>query len=406
MANVIELIAKWRDEGASAGLANATRSSGLLSTALGVGIGGGLAGAAFVAAGALEKLVTAPLEAARSFGQLVERVDMGNAAFKKFHSAAGEAESDYLNLFHAVGVEGVQAFRDLAAAQREADESWQRMMARLALGAAGPMKGFADTMSQILSPLRFNPAGYAAAREAAQVVDTEFRQMLIKGPEVEAILKRLAEAQAKFTAAKDRDAATFEKRRRQAEASNLGITVTAQRPSMTLGDKSLYKDFSQRPEAGGEGLAGTVYQMREVERIFPEIEMLAGTAGASVANSLVSIAANFNNNMQTIGSAAKAFWNALISDILAALARLALAKFGSWLLGLAIGGPVGAVVSAAGGAFGGTRSSAGSPRMEGASGNTYVFQGINTREMYMEVALRGGSIARANDLVRMRAEVG
>jgi hypothetical protein len=146
--------------------------------------------------------------------------------------------------------------------------------------------------------------------------------------------------------------------------------------------------------------------LESLRATFPEITNLAETAGASVANSLVTIAANFNNKLMTIGSAAKLFWNSLVSDILAQLARLGLATLGNLLLGLGVGGPFGAIIGAVGGIFAG-KSSAGSPRLAATGGgNTYVLQGLNTRDMYMELTSPGGSLRRANDQVLMRAEIG
>jgi hypothetical protein len=395
-ANVIELVARYRDEGALAGMQKTAAATNTLSTALGIGVGAGLAGAAVVAAGALVKLALAPVEAARGFSQMVERVDMGSEAFRKSHTAAGEAERGYRNLFGAVGVEGVQAFRELALAQREADDAWQRMMANISLGLAGPLANLATAIEQITSPFRFNPAIFAAIIEARRTTDTEHRQLSSTTGLSPAQQKALAddlEREAR-TADKARKALEdFEHRRRQAEAAHLGITVTAKRP-----------DRSTLISGGGLGEE----DFPRFEALFTEVASLGEAAALSVSNSLVTIASNFTNSMQTIGSAAKAFWRALVNDILAQLARLALARLGTFLLGLGLRGPLGAFVGAAGTAFGGTK--AGAPRTEPlgrrADGNTYILQGLNTRDMYMELTSPGGSLRRANDQVLMRAEIG
>jgi hypothetical protein len=376
----------------SAGVKQAAESSNLLASALGTGVGFGLAGAAVIAAGALARLATSPLEAARGFGALVERTDMGTESFKKWHSAAGQAERQFRVLFGAVGVEGVQAFRQLAAAQREADEAWQAMMAHLSLGLAGPMTGFSMAIDMISRGMTSNPAAFAAMKEAAQVRDTEFRQYAKDGPNVAAIIERITQAEAKRDAQRAKAAADFEHRRRQAEASHLGIEVTAKRPGGKL------------VSGAGEGFEDFMAEADRFMSRFDNIKNLASAAGASVANSLVTIAANFNNSMQTIGSAAKLFWQNLISDIMAMLARLALRMIGLGLLNLGLGGVPGIIAGAVAHGFG---ARAGSPRIEGSragGGNVYNFNGLNTRDMYMQVALRGGSIARANDLVRLRAE--
>jgi len=121
----------------------------------------------------------------------------------------------------------------------------------------------------------------------------------------------------------------------------------------------------------------------------------------SAAFSLESIAANFSNKMQTIGSASRLFWNSLVSDILAATARLAERKLlgpGLSFLGTLLGGPIGGIIGGiAGQLIGG--SSAATPRMGEGGGDTYNISGLNTRDLVMELRNPGGQLRRAQDRV-------
>jgi hypothetical protein len=425
MANLIELIARWRDEGANAGMQKMSVAAGVFTNAIGVGAGLGMIGSIQVLSRAFGNLLRLPFDTATSLGKLTQEMKAGTAV-------TAEATERYRAMIAVVGSSGVRAFEDLATAQKLAADATRDAITQLAAFTAPAQAGAAFALANMLQgnipfstglggmPLGFVGGG-SPRRDADFVPGTEVTAQRIIGPlatpdqlaagarwqkiidDERLAREKLIGAIKATREAREKERYDFEQ---QMAVFSLQGGVFGPENNPAIAAQQAFE--RQMDEVAMQGrLIGPETLLESLRATFPEITSLAETAGASVANSLVTIAYNFTNKMQTIGSAAKLFWHSLISDMIAQLTRLALSRLGSWLIGLALGGPVGAVAGAVGGAIGGSRAS--SPRLEGGSragagGNTYVFQGINTREMYMEVALRGGSIARANDLVRLRAE--
>jgi len=399
MANLIELIARWRDEGVDAGLARTSRGLTILTNAIGVGLGAGAIASVAVLARQLGNLARAPFVAADSFAKLAASVKAGSAEFD--------------TLAAAVGRSGIDSLTRLSEVTKDNDKAWQEFGAHVAASVAPMTANFKEVETSALNAfnatVRFLTTGGSGGfmgRRGGPIGTSSLmsgQPFLLPQPGTAA-----QEAYARFVEQElEKTKKITEERQKQAELFRQMIAreSTIQIPGFRAPGPQILPTAGERMEP---------IPTRHWFETIGEWQEVAASAAESISFSIESTFANFNNKMMTIGLAAQRFWNDLTSSILAAIGRLAAKNvlgplFG--FIGAAIGGPIGGPIGGFIGAIGGEligRRSASMPRIEGGGrgGNTFVLQGFNTRDMYMELTNPGGSVRRANDLVLMRSEAG
>ena len=421
--HVISLVTSYRDE-ASAGLAQTSRGVDILSIALGSAIGGGLVGAARAVAEALIKLAQLPFKTAEEMGKLTTKAIEQRAGLEGVRKEIESTEGKFRELAFVVGVDGVQAFQELNKTQEAVNASFERMKMRMAEVVAPFQEAFTQAFAIFFDPetRRMIEAGFDPfaisktemmalnkehAKELGLLEDTnEAREYTNR------LLKKRREEEEKLAEIRKKEEAAFRKmqldRQRAIQAALVG--EGAMQGPQTFEEflseglprqgPMTWEEWMKAGQPGG-GLEA------EIKETTNNLADIATTAGLSISSGLQMIAASTVTGLRSIGDAGRMFFLSLVADILGSLARIGLKSLSPFLTaaGLAIGGPVGAIVGVIGNVFGGGKGNrATTPRIEAGAGggNTYVFQGINTREMYQAVALRQGSIARANDLVALR----
>ena len=386
MANLIELVARWRDEGAQAGIQKTSQHIAALTNAIGIVGGVGAIASVNVLARGLGVLARAPIDAANNFAQLTDRIRIGK-------DVTAEAQHQYAILFETVGQKGVDSFNALAAAQKRSNDESIRFSAKMAADNAELARILTEAKIAIMGGKVYN-YGVTDLANAARAAgpDTEqgrFGLVQLNERQREGIARSVqkeAEAAIKIAEARDREAAAFQR------------MIRAATPESTLYQGGIRKPGPVgvvRPDAALPEKA-----LRDFADVTSQMQQIGIAAGQAIISSIDTTIVNFNNKMQTIGSALRAFFSNVVNAIMGTIAKIGLSFLGKFLLSFAI--PGGFLAGIGTGLGGAVPVRAGRPRAEG---NTYVFQGLNTREMYQAIALRDGSIARANDLVRMRAEV-
>jgi hypothetical protein len=411
MANVIELIAKWKDEGAAQGVKNLSQSMTLLVNAIGIGVGAGAISSLTVLGRRLGELARMPFDAASAMGTLALEIKQGTAV-------TAEASEKYEKLFKTVGQDGVNTLTALAEAEKKSADAWDQFMMSLAVSVAPMKQNVADIINTKVFLDRFFDAiqrGLPGLKELNAQLEREAtgRGMLSSHAMPGTPMGPLATSEQldsarRFQKILDDEAAALKKLRDgfAAAAKAADDFRRAQENAFTsgrlIGPEATPEQLGLVRGAGGFSLEQFADEANAAMDQFAQYQSVGIAAGQAILASIDTTIVNFNNRMQTIGSALRAFFSNIVNAILGELAKVALRMIGLGLLNLATGGVAGTII---GGIAKGLGASARMARPNSAGGgNTYVFQGLNTRTMYMEVALRGGSLARANDLVQMRAE--
>lgn len=399
--NVIEIVAQWRDQGVSAGLKQTTQSMTVLTNAIGTAAGIGAIASVQNLSRALGQLVRAPFDAANAMAKLTEQVKAGIAV-------SDEARESYANMARVVGEDGVRAFNALAIASHQAETAMEAAKVQAA-AAIAPISTIwnMNTALALTSGIGFAPGGGAylrppAARPAPLVGGIEVSSQRFIGPREGTPAER---AYAQMV--QDATAAARELAASIRDVRGLALFL-AQQPGTATG-------FAQPrlPGPTGDletqiyGSAGIKGERRDPKKA-KDLESEFTNAALSISAAMTSAVTSFVTGIQTMGQAALAFVQQLAATIISTLADIG-AKFAlSGLLGgigSLIGGPIGGFLGGVAGKI--LPFSAGAPRggmaAAGGGGNTYIFQGINTRDAYM--SFQRGELGRAQDLQRLRAEV-
>jgi hypothetical protein len=425
MANLIELIARWRDEGATAGIQKTTMAMNVFTNAIGVASGIGMIGSVHALSRILGNLVRAPLENASAFGVLVTQIKAGTAGLEEHKDAVTEAREKYQLLIDTVGIQGVKALDDMAQAERSAGEAWEEFAMRVAVGVAPMKKSFAELVEAATFMQRFLVAsvklGGMVQLEEDLRAEAEARKSRVPtGPMLgpTATEEQLWDAALK---AYEKEQAALKKVNEEMRKRELLQTKALRQWhewDIKLREMMRVDPWATGPGepgmltagGGGPGIVGQPEAVRRANEIFNNIQNAGITAGQAISSSLETTFVNFNNKLQTIGSAAQAFWNNIVNSILLATARLTTSQgFGglfSWL-GQNIGGGFGNFFSSLGeelknpSPIGG-----GKPGASGNRINIFNVYGLNTRDLVVQLAAPSGDFRRAQDIVNMRREVG
>lgn len=141
--------------------------------------------------------------------------------------------------------------------------------------------------------------------------------------------------------------------------------------------------------------------------VMPEIEVVGKSLGYlrtlaegvayGIADAFSVAFSMIGQRGATLGRALTAAFQAMTQSILDALARIAASKFLLWIAGMfgtgGIGGALGAVFSKAGGIVGGLQT----------TGNTYVINAMDARDVVMQLQSPSGGMRRAADRVAIGA---
>ena len=370
MANKIQIDIAANDQ-ASAAIKQTTASVDSLSLAIGTGLGYGLHGVIRELTQSLIQLAKVPYDAATQFAELARK-----------------------------GKETSEVFKELARAQDQAREAWNNYRRDIGEGVAKEMTMWETISARIAVNLKqgfFRGYSYGtfdladAARAAAGTSDIHDAYgggralTLAQQRGIEESVKREAEATIKIQEARAKEAENF--RRMIAGVSSI-VTPDFRLPQR-MTPRQQFQAFY------GTGQLMTPIPLQGLEQTTRSYTDAAVQAGAQVASGLAEVAAQFVTGMTTLGQALRSFFVTTVSSILAEMGKIGIGNFLKSLAGAGAGGFLGFLGKVGGGLLG--------LRAGGARGSTVVFQGLNTRDMYMAVATRQGGLFRANDLMALRA---
>lgn len=167
---------------------------------------------------------------------------------------------------------------------------------------------------------------------------------------------------------------------------------------------------AEAPRGGqtGLGLATALLPPPEqFQQIGAELESIAHATGRGIQAGLTTAFVNLTNQAQTFRGAMVSIFQAMVQEILAALAKLATVALGKLLLNIGTGGGSGfieaigraLVGSAATPVSGGAQrlGSAGEFAIQPQQGNTFIIQSIDSRSVLDDLLSPTGSFRRAND---------
>lgn len=386
-SNVIELVAQWRDQGASRGLQETARSVSMLTNALGTAAGFGAIGAINVLARHLGTLIRAPLQAADAMAQLAREGQKVAPVFTELAKAQDQAAQSWREFSQEVARHSAPTAKALAEVSAATGSGATWLVGGLAgFSTAGQ---YANRFRGAGSALGFTPPVQGAPYgpwATPEQLDSAKRLEAIRLQE-EAALKAI---NAELTRARDLD----RQRAVNAQAVNASLYGMDQTPQ-TYNEYLAEGVQPYGPQTWEEWMKAG----QPVAEIARDPVAWAAQAASSVSSAISFASAQLVSGLSSLGGVARAFWQSLVMDIAGIVGQMGI---GSLLgtIGGSIGGPIGGFIGAIGGKLIGKTSASGSRR-----GDTYIFNGLNTRDMYME--LTTGSLRRANDLVLMRgAEVG